>query len=262
MFLDKPRCKYSNNQLAEVICQLRFPEMLAINATPPATFQEAIRSEYPLYSTSVEAMPPKINHTPNGIHIEKQPRINNYCFTSANGKWRVNLTSRFISLTCSQYSRWEDFAKQLDLPLAAFIKVFKPAHFERFGLRYLNFISRKDLGLADVPFSQLFQPAYLGLLGDESIPESTTLRSSVDAEITIAENFRAKIHAGPGIVKRNGQTDSEIKFILDEDLFTTGTVPINQSANVLEALHEYAYPLFRHAITDKLHNAMEPQYID
>lgn len=262
MFSQEPRCQYHSNQLAEVICQLRFPEILTINAAPPAAFQELIRGEYPQYSVSVEATAPKVNNTPEGLRLENQPVINNYRFASADGIWRVNLTSRFISLACSQYTGWETFAKRLDLPLAAFIKTFKPAHFERIGLRYLNFISRNDLGLEGVPFSDLFQPAYLGLLSNEAIREPAALRSSVDAEIVIQGGCHVKIHAGPGIVKRNGHTDTEVKFILDQDLFTAGNVPISHSASTLETLHRQAYPIFRSAITHKLHNAMEPETID
>ena len=262
MFSQEARCHYGSSQLVEVICQLRFPEILTINAVPPAAFQELIRSEYPQYSVSVETTPPKVNHTPEGLRVQKQPEINNYCFTSTDGIWRVNLTSRFISLTCLQYTGWERFAKQLDMPLAAFIKTFQPAHFERIGLRYLNFISREDLDLVGIPFSELIQPAFLGLLGEESMLEPNALRSSVDAEILLSNKCRAKIHAGPGIVKRNGQTDNEIKFVIDQDLFTTGNVPISQSANALETLHRQAYPIFRSAITDKLHNAMDPEDID
>ena len=47
MFAQKQRCRYRCHQLAEVVCQLRFPEILAIPANPPVEFQEAIRSEYP-----------------------------------------------------------------------------------------------------------------------------------------------------------------------------------------------------------------------
>ena len=261
MFSQEARCQYFNNQLAEVICQLRFPEILTINAAPPAAFQEVIRKEYPQYSVSVETTAPKVNNTPEGLRLENQPAINNYRFASADGIWRVNLTSRFISLACSRYTNWETFAKRLDMPLAAFIKTFKPAYFERIGLRYLNFISRKDLGLEGVPFSELFEPPYLGLLGDETMQETSALRSSVDAEIVIQGGCHAKIHAGPGIVKRNGQTDAEVKFILDQDLFMTGNIPVNHSAGALETLHRQAYPIFRSAITDKLHNAMEPEPI-
>ena len=44
MFSNEPRCIYRKNQLAEVICQLRFPEILKISAEAPVAFQEAIRT--------------------------------------------------------------------------------------------------------------------------------------------------------------------------------------------------------------------------
>lgn len=261
MFSTENRCKYRNNQLADVICQLRFPEILKINTTPPAEFQDRIRGEYPQYSVKQEAPAPKITSTPGGLRLENQPTTPNYQFTSVDGVWRVNLTSRFISLACTRYTNWETFAKQLDVPLAAFIKTYQPAYFERIGLRYLNFFSRKALNLAQVPFSELFQPTYLGILADEEVTEQAASRSGVNAEISIRGGCRVKIHAGPGIVKQNGQTDTEVKFILDQDLFMTGNVPINYSAGALETLHAQAYPIFRGAITDLLHDAMEPEAI-
>ena len=49
MFSHEPRCIYRHNQLADVICQLRFPEILAIGTNLPVDFQESIRAEFPLY---------------------------------------------------------------------------------------------------------------------------------------------------------------------------------------------------------------------
>lgn len=261
MFSPEVRCLYRNHQLADVICQLRFPEILTINAHPPAMLQEEIRAEYPLYSLNKEIPAPKITGTPNGLQLENQPSTPNYQFKSVDGIWRVNLTSRFISLACTHYTGWETFAKKLDAPLAAFIKTYRPAYFERIGLRYLNFISRKTLNLENIPFSDLIQPTYLGILGDDEITEQSASQSAVDAELAIHGGCRVKIHAGPGIVKRNGQTDTEVKFILDQDLFMTGNIPVNYSAGALETLHGQAYPIFRGAITELLHNAMEPETI-
>ena len=47
MFSQEPRRLLRKNQLMEVICQFRFPEILAISAKPPVDFQEAIRDEFP-----------------------------------------------------------------------------------------------------------------------------------------------------------------------------------------------------------------------
>ena len=205
----------------------------------------------------MESPAPKLTGTPGNLTLQNQPQTVNYQFLSEDGVWRVNLTSRFISLACSRYTRWEDFAKKLDKPLAAFIRIYQPAYFERVGLRYLNFISRKMLGLEGTPFRELIAPAYLGPLAEEDVTESTANRCSIDAEFGIQSGCRLKLHAGPGMVKRGPQQDSETKFVLDLDLYMPGKVPVNYSAGALQTLHSQAWPIFRGAVTDTLHDAME-----
>ena len=258
MLSNEKRCVYAKNQLAEVICQLRFPEILSINTITPAEFQEVIRGEYPQYSSILETQPPKLTGTPGNMQLLNQTPTVNYQFMSVDGAYRVNLTQKFISLSCTNYTNWESFAKRLDGPLAAFIRIYKPAYFDRIGIRYLNFISREDLGLVGTPFNELLEAPYLGILADPIIPENTTQRSSVDAESSIRGGCHVKLHAGPGFVKKNGQQQKEIKFIFDQDLYMGGNIPLNMSAGALETLHSQAYPIFRNAITDTLHNAMEP----
>ncbi|MBO5318095.1 MAG: TIGR04255 family protein [Oscillospiraceae bacterium] len=259
MHSDKSRCIYQNNQLADVICQLRFPEILRIGTQVPADFQEAIRSDYPIYSLREETHPPRLTGTPENFHVEKGGTTKNHQFTSADGIWRVNLTSNFISLSCARYHRWEAFAAKLDKPLVAFIQTYQPAFFTRIGLRYMNFISRSSLDLDGTPFYDLIQDAYLGILGNGLIPEHTANRSTVDAEYRLADGCHVKLHAGLGMVKQNGKDDPETKFILDQDLFFMQTCPVQEVADTIQSLHTHAYPIFRNAITDLLHNAMQPE---
>ena len=257
MFSHDERCIYRHNPIADVICQLRFPEILTIGANLPVEFQEAIRAEFPRFGSVQETPAPKLTGTPGNFTVQNQPASVNYHFSSADGVWRVNLTSKFISLTCSRYDCWEVFAKKLDKPLAAFIKLYQPAYFERVGLRYLNFISRKDLELENRPFRELIAPCWLGPLALDGANEAAFSRNSVDAEFSLRGGCRAKVHAGPGNVKRSGKADPELKFVLDMDLYMPGNVPVNLSAGALQTLHSQAYPLFRGAITDTLHDAME-----
>ena len=259
MFSHEPRCVYRYNQLGEVICQLRFPEILTIGTTVPDQFQEAIRGEFPRFNKRMENPPPKFTGTPGNLSVQKQEPTVNYQFSSADGVWRVNLTSTFISLACTKYTCWEDFAGKLDKPLAAFIKLYKPAYFDRVGLRYINFISRGDLGIPTIPFRELMEPCYLGLLNEEDVQENACTRSSLDTEIALRGGCRAKIHAGPGLIKRGVQPDKEVKFIFDQDLYMPGQVPVNLSAGALQTLHSQAWSIFRGAITRTLHNAMEPR---
>ncbi len=247
MFSKEPRVIYRRNQLGEVICQLRFPEILAIAAQDPVDFQEAIRGEFPRFSRRMEKVPG-----------QDQAAVN-YQFATADNVWRVNLTAKFVSLACSRYTCWEDFAARLDKPLAAFIQIYRPAYFERIGLRYVNFISRRALDLEGTPFRALMAERYLGVLADAELTESQAARSTVDADFALRGGCRVKLHAGPGQVRRGNQSDGEVKFIFDQDLFMPGSIAPNLSAPALQTLHAQAWSLFRAAITEELHDAMEPQ---
>lgn len=258
MFSTQPRCRYHLPQLGEVICQLRFPEILSVSAKDPADFQDAIRTDFPQFSRREEVPAPKLVGGPGNLTLQKSPSVTNYQFTSADGIWRINLTSKFISLTCTDYISWENFAARLDKPLAAFIRLYQPAYFERVGLRYLNFISRKALSLEEHPFRDLIAPQYLGPLALDDVCETSASRCSVDLEMAISGGCRAKLHAGPGLVKRGNVEDKEIKFIFDQDLYMPGQLPLNLSAAALQTLHSQADAIFRGAITEVLHNAMEP----
>ena len=249
MLSHEERSILRKNQLAEVICQFRFPDILIIGTNPPAQFQEMIRGVFPQYSIRKET-------TPNA-----QKETINHQFSTADGIWRVNLTSNFISLSCRRYTRWEEFAQKLDKPLAAFIQTYTPAFFSRIGLRYLNFISRNSLGLDDVPFSDLIQPCYLGPLADEDVNEKSINRCTVDAQFPIRNGCTLNVHAGPGMVKRNGVAHNELHFIFDQDLFMSGNIPVNASTSALNTLHRQAYSVFRGAITNTLFDAMEPEQI-
>lgn len=258
MFLDTERVQYAKPQLLEVICQLRFPAILSISAREPADFQELIRSEFPRYSRNTETLPPKVSGQPGSMKLEEQQPVTNYQFLSADGHWKVNLTNTFLALATPVYTTWEDFARKLDAVLVDFIKVYHPAYFERIGLRYINAFSRKALELEGTPFSELIQPAYLGLMAEEDVTERSFLKIMQEAELNLAGGCRLKLHCGPGMVKRGNVEDKEIKFILDNDIFMSGKVEIQHSAGALNTVHTHADRVFRGAITRTLHEAMEP----
>ena len=173
MFSNQPRKFYRRSPLIEVICQLRFPDILKIEAHEPADFQDAIRQVYPQYAKRIEQLPPQ---NAGGKMVE-QGTVNNYQFISADGGWKVSLTKGFIALSTTRYTRWEEFAKRLDVVLAAFIKIYQPAYFTRVGLRYMNAVNKAALGFAETPWHELIAPGYLGLMATAPV-RSTNRRSS------------------------------------------------------------------------------------
>lgn len=252
------RYQYAKSPLVEVICQLRFPTILSIGSQEPAAFQEAIRREFPRYAVRQEQPAPRVVGAGGPApKLEAQPPVTNYNFVSADGLWKLNLTKDFIALSTLGYHCWEDFAQRLDKPLASFIQLYQPAFFERIGLRYVNAVSRKALGLEDVSWVSLIQPAFLGVLAELDVDEQAASRSSVDAHLALPEGQRLKLHAGPGLLG-GGKKDPEIKFILDGDFSVAGSLSADRVPAVLEGLHGHAVRLFRGAVTSDLHTAMGP----
>lgn len=261
MFSQEERCIYRNNQLVEVVCQLRFPTILAVGAREPVDFQDAVRQVFPRYDRRQEQLPPKVVNTPGQPpKVEPQKPLVNHQFVTADGRYRVNLTQNFISLSCSRYTCWEDFARMMDLPLAKFIEIYAPAYFERVGLRYVNAISRRDLELEDQPWKELVEHRYLGLLASEDMPERAFSRCTQDVEAAIPGDCRMKLHVGPGMIKRGSDaSDKEVKLIFDLDVYMSGNIPVNHAAGAMQTVHGQAGSIFRDAITDTLHEAMGPK---
>lgn len=256
LFSDHPRTRYENAPAYEVICQLRFPPILTINEAPPAKFQEAVRAQFPQYVQRQDPVPPG----PGG---KAGKTVNNYHFLSEDGAWKLNLTQEFIALSTLRYAGWEDFAQRLDKPLAVFIQLHQPAFFQRVGLRYVNFFSRKALGLENTPWAALFAPAYTGPLQEEDVREESVAACGLDFVVRLDSSCAAKIHAGPGLIRhpapKDQPQDQEQKFILDMDLSMGGNVPPSLAAGAMETLHGHAGRIFEGAVTGLLREAMGPQ---
>ncbi len=255
LFGSDRRYTYTVNPLIEVICQLRFPAILSIDAREPAEFQETVRDAFPRYSVRDE-------HPASTSGDAAAPQtVRNYSFTSADGQWRLNLTRTFLAISTHRYDTWENFAARLDRALASFIELYRPAFFERAGLRYVNAISRRAIGLPDTPWRELIEAPFLGVLASEESDGMSISRDSLDSELSPEEGVRLHLHTGPGQVRRGGEkaNDPETMFILDADFSASGNIALQDVPARLETLHGYSTRLIRAAFTDTLHEALGPE---
>ena len=165
---DNRRYAYGKSQLIEVICQLRFPTILSIDTREPADFQETVRAAFPRYQCQVEKLP--------GVNGAPARTVNNHTFISEDGGYKLSLTKDFIALSTMRYTHWEDFAARLDEPLGQFIKIYRPNCFDRVGLRFVNAISREQLGLTGRRWNDLLQPPYLGILDEDDVDEASVAK--------------------------------------------------------------------------------------
>lgn len=254
LFGENRRFLYTVNPLIEVICQLRFPAILSIDTREPAEFQETVREAFPRYSVRDERpTPPK-----DGAPVQT---VRSYSFTSADGQWKLNLTRTFIAISAHRYTTWEDLAARLDRALASFIELYRPAFFDRVGLRYVNAVDRRAIGMPTAPWRELISAPFLGLLSSEESDGLAFTRDSLDAELAPEEGLHLRLHSGPGQVRRAGESApaSEPMFILDADFSASGNIALQDVPARLETMHEYSTRLIRAAFTDTLHEALGPE---
>lgn len=64
---------------------------------------------------------------------------------------------------------WEDFKERLITPLQKLLEIYKPAFFERVGLRYVDAFQRSKLGLQSSSWAELIQPFALGFLSNDKV---------------------------------------------------------------------------------------------
>ncbi len=261
MFSEVERCCYGRHQLVEVMCQLRYPAILKIESQPPYEFQELIRGDYPNYSMREEQVPPPPGAKPSNPPIMAR----NHQFLSLDGGWKVNLTRDFVALSTRRYTQWEDFAKRLDRILAHLINVYHPACFNRIGLRYINAISKKQLDLEDTPWRELIAPAFLGIMGEEELPEQTFQKAEQSVTLALPGGCRSNIKCGRGTMRKvhnkTRAVTEEPVYMLDLDIYMEGNNALSHVAPSLNVVHTHADSIFRAAITDTLHEAMEPRTI-
>ena len=250
---------YKNNPLAEVIMQFKFPTILSINSNDPTDFQELIREEYPLYNVVYEnEQEIKLNNNEedNGFipSVVNRAINKNYEFISEDGKYKINLTSSFISIATVDYTSWEEFNKKFENPIKSFISVYKPTFFNRIGLRYIDAISKKQLGLENEPWSELIKSPWIGAL--KHFGDDATKHLSMSSEIVIdSEGTTMILKEGLG---RIGDLE-EILFLVDTDFICERKIEIGDYNVVSNRLHSHSHFFIDEIITDKLKVAMKPE---
>ena len=106
-------------------------------------------------------------------------------------------------------------------------------------------------------------------LDEDDVDEASVAKCSVDVERKLDALAALKLHAGPGFVQRNIRNgnqvqqvqEKEVRFIFDQDVYSTGKVKVAAVAETLNALHAHSDSVFSDAITTVLHDAMEPEYL-
>lgn len=254
VFPSSDRVLYGNNPLQQVICQLRFPPILRIDSDNAADFQDEIRDDYPLYSEedSMQDLPlPEplvklINAGPRPNPVKK--------FSSPDQQWTVSLAQNFIALTAERYERWEGFRDRLCRGVIALQQIYKPAFYTRVGLRYRDVIYRSNLELHDVPWSELLAPSIVSELASDLAHAVREVNHVTLIDLGNGQG-RARIRHG---LANDTETDEEV-YHIDADFFSDERTECDAVNQKLDFFKTQAARFFRWCLTERLHDAMDPQ---
>jgi uncharacterized protein (TIGR04255 family) len=255
------RVVFSRNPLAEVTVQLRFPPILRIESEAPAHFQEAIRTAYPLYrkvrsSQLPPDLPAPVRNLIQGMGAAAGPI--QHLFETQDRTLVVSLSCEALSFKTTGYSRWEAFLEQLDALRSTLEQVYRPASYSRVGLRYVNIVRRSILGLQNVSWSNLLNPSIGGALTASEIADNIDSASSELHCKLDGENSFVTLRTGIALA----EPEKEKCFFINCDFHTHKRTEIANVTATLNHFNRTAGNLFRWAIREQLHDALQPQPLD
>lgn len=254
LFPERPRTLYETNPLIEVICQVRFPPILRIEAAAPAEFQEQIRDKFPLLERTsnqfAQQLPQELLQA-----IGAPSGGSGFIFRTAERDTSATLLSDCLTVSTEKYVRWEDFWMLAQACITALIDVYAPSFFTRLGLRYRNMIRRSELGQDDAAWSALVSQAIFGELADgaweASVVEarrSLRCEGSDDGDAVIFQH---------GLAQIEGQ--NEQCYLIDFDYYRDSRVESAEIEAVFQRFNRRSGRAFRWAITEQLHDALGPK---
>lgn len=252
-FPSSPRVLYDRTPLREVICQLRFPALLRVEAQAPADFQDCVRTRFPILERAAnpiaQQIPQELLQALGGsVHVTT------YTFKTEDGTAHLSLTPESLALTVTDYSQWEDFRQAFIPAIGALVDIYKPAYFSRVGLRYQNVIFRNELGLDGASWAELLRAEVAGEL---TVPqwEAGTQDARRVIRCKLAETRDAMLFQH-GLGKIEG--DSETGYMLDFDFYCDEKTEVKDADATLDRLNKYTGQAFRWCIKEPLHAAMGP----
>ena len=258
-FPKSPREVYADNPLEEVICHFRFPAVLKISATVPADFQDTIRDNYPWYAERAGSpgLPKEIiDLLPSGIPVPgilRQPE--HQFFTEDRGR-SITLGQDFIAVTENDYQDWASFRKEIMQVEGVLREIYAPSFYTRVGLRYRDVLDREEHGLRGVPWEELLNPSFIGILGDGRLSDAVQ-ESQGRALLKIPDVDDGFVLIEHGLA--TGEQEGQLVYLIDSDFFTNKRCESNDALQSLDRFNKWGGHLFRWATKDKLRTALRPR---
>lgn len=237
--------------LKEVICQVRFPPILAIGRGQPVEFQEAIRQRFPELAEE-QNYRLLVAGSPRGQAANAEIGGRTFHFRTAKEDSFVSLTADAYAISTSHYTVWDAFASDLRMVHDAVMTSYSPPYAKRIGLRFVNQFDAERTGCAK--FEELrdfFRPALVALMATDAWRHPEEAVSQVllaDEEEHLAIRIAARVASGQPPV-----------FILDFDYYQEGSaISLDGLIERCARYHDVIYRAFRWSIRPEKLDVFEP----
>lgn len=250
-FPARDRVIYDPNPLVSVICQISFPRILAIDHELPVAFQQKLTDAFPLLETQEAQNASDASDKAEGVG----PRSMVYEFKSVEGDVAIVLGADFLGIRTTRYVKWEEFREHILTAIKTLLENYSPRVFTAISLNYINIIGRERLGLTGVPWRELIQPALIGAMAYEMIPEEDVNSYFAGTEIRI-ENGVVRI---TGAIVSKGEAHPD-EFMIDNQFVSEKALDANehQSLEYLNRFNVESGRVFQWCIKPRLHDALHP----
>ena len=267
-FPQSDRVIFEANPLVEVLCEIRCPTILRIEAELPVGFQERIRNQYPTYERGDvdPTLPAEVLQLLQSVDAPSPIGGPTHRFLTEDAKRFISLGVKrssgqsFVALTEHDYQRWELFKPRVQEVEHHFAEEYSPAHYSRIGLRYKDRIVPAEVDLVGRSWRDLLNQSIAGLLAEPELSEAIDISSSI-VDLSLDDEIpgcRMRIRYG-----MRTEPDSQVKeFIVDADCFKLGRVSRDELFGTLDKLNDIAGRFFRWSISDLTKQALRPTTLE
>jgi len=239
-----------------VIGQVRFTIMPRFEQKAfIASFQEAIRSEYPRVSresaVTYQLSPTGISPNPGEIL---------WRFSSRDNKWAVMVGEAAITLESRGYLSMHDFLERLRLLLKVGKETLEITDRLRVGLRYINEI-RYPNAESLTEWRKLLNPEFI-CFDAFNLLDGDVHRTLQEIQVERSDGTLAIRHgllSGVTVVPQELPTSGPL-YLIDLDYYDTTELDLDIPATIkqMQGYNDIMYRFFRWTLSDTLYNYLEP----
>lgn len=215
--------------------------ILKIGQELPASFQERLRKDYPLFQSTQDRR--------------------GYRLASQDNDHEIFLLPDSLAVMASRYTGWSPFQAQVSGAVRALQACYEPDFCTRASLRFQSLLRPTLYGFTKIQWAALINAK---VLGPFSLPGHKGQLQGSRHEVVVAlpeSSDRFRLTHGFVQYREAKQVNQSgvPAYLLDQDYFTTQRLEWASVLSTLDRFEQEAGQFFRLCVTDQFHQAMVAQ---